>query len=303
MTSPTGPTTDPDRPAPPEPLACECGAALPPLWEPEWAYWSRPYECAPCRETRLQERREAETADALAAAGIPARWRALTLALTLRLGDQGREPWEAFRARLEAQPAPTLGITPWNATAARTCLTWRPDRPGPHTDGVILLAGPVGGGKSALALAAVGDAIRRDPTLGALFMPEPTLVEIMRLEASGARRRGILDRVASVQVLVLDELGSTERVSDWHRDAIEYVIGARYNAALPTLITTNLTLEAIAETYGDRVVSRLVESLGGTRRALPGFREVVGMDWRTDTPHTPIARPAPKSTPAAQEPA
>jgi hypothetical protein len=292
MTSTPGPT---DRPGPPAPLTCACGATVPPTWEDTWGSWWSPDQCAPCRDAWRRERQEAKIAEGLEAAQIPARWRDLSLERTMRLGDAGREPWPAFRERLEAQALPTMGITTWNATAARTVRAWRPEAPGPH--GVILLAGPVGGGKSALSLAGLGDAIRRDPDLDALFMPEPTLLEIMRLEASGARKRGMLARVSQVRALVLDELGSTERISDWHRDAIEFLIGTRYNAALPTLITTNLTLPELGELYGDRVLSRLVESLGGVRRQLPGFRELVGVDWRTDTPHPPTPKPSPpKST-------
>lgn len=295
MTSTTGQIAD--RPPAPPPRACACGVTIPPTWEDQWDWWTSPDECPACLEAWRARHREGKVAEALEAAQLPARWRGLTLERTLRQGDGGREPWAAFRARLDAQELPTLGITPWNAPAAKAVRTWRPEAPGAHPEGLVLLAGPVGGGKSALAMAALGDAIRRDPDLDALFMPEPTMLEIMRLEASGQRKRGIAARLASVRALVLDELGSSERVTDWHRDAIEYVIGTRYNACLPTVITTNLALDGegttIAGIYGDRVVSRLVESLGGTRRQLPGLRELVGYDWRTDAPHPAIPTPTP----------
>ena len=149
-----------------------------------------------------------------------------------------------------------------------------------------MLVGPVGGGKSALAMAALADAIRRDSSLDGYFLPEPILIEGLRLEVAGMRKRGLLARAATTRALVLDELGSTERVSDWHRDAVEFLLGSRYNAGAPTLITSNLNLEQIKAKYGDRVQSRLVEMLGGTRKKLPGLRELAGVDWRTDIKHS-----------------
>ncbi len=281
--------TPTEVPPPPADLPCACGASVPARWEHAWSGWARPHECEDCVAAWRAGQREGQIAQALEAAQLPPRGHGLSLERTLRQGDGGREPWDRFRDRLDAADLPTLGITRWNAGAAKALRAWRPELPGAQPEGLVVLAGPVGGGKSALAMAALSDAIRRDPGLDALFMPEPTMLEMLRLEASGAQKRGISRRLATVRALVLDELGSSERVTDWQRDAIEFVVGARYNYCLPTIITTNLALDGegttIAGIYGDRVVSRLIEFMGGMRAKLPGLQELIGVDWRTDAPH------------------
>lgn len=262
---------------------CACGADMPEQWDPDWNQWRQPWQCAPCAAAAETRRREEEIAAALHASEIPERWQALSLSVYLQ--QRKDEPWDDFRNRLDDCPSPTLGITSWNKPAARLVRAWSPEAPGSQPGGHLMLVGPVGGGKSVLAIAGLADAIRRDSSLDGYFLPEPFLIEGLRLEVAGMRKRGLLARAATVRALVLDELGSTERVSDWHRDAIEFLLGARYNAGAPTLITSNLNLEQIKIKYGDRVQSRLVEMLGGTRKKLPGLRELTGVDWRTDMHH------------------
>jgi len=58
--------------------------------------------------------------------------------------------------------------------------------------------------------------------------------------------------------LFLDDLG-VERPTEYNADVLTRLLYARYTRNLPTWITTNLTTAAIAERYGDRILSRLVE--------------------------------------------
>ena len=58
------------------------------------------------------------------------------------------------------------------------------------------------------------------------------------------------------QVLCLDDLG-TEKVTEFTLQDFYLILAEREQWQLPTLITTNLTLEQISESLGDRIASRI----------------------------------------------
>ena len=68
----------------------------------------------------------------------------------------------------------------------------------------------------------------------------------------------MLKKYANVGLLVLDDLGA-EKTSDWSRQVFYLLLDRRYREMKQTIITTNLSLEQIAETFDDRVASRLCE--------------------------------------------
>lgn len=61
-------------------------------------------------------------------------------------------------------------------------------------------------------------------------------------------------------MIVLDDLGR-ERPGDWATESVNLLLCQRYNDASKTIITTNLSLSAISELYGDRVASRINGSI------------------------------------------
>jgi len=137
-----------------------------------------------------------------------------------------------------------------------------------------------------------------------IYMAETDLYERLAMERANRTGRRYLELLARAQVLVLDDLGTTETLQPWHRDAIEHLVSMRYNEARPLVITSNLRLASddpkeltIASLYGDRVHSRLVDMLGGRRRGMPGYLELLGFDWRTDTRHVGEAQPLPPEAP------
>ena len=89
----------------------------------------------------------------------------------------------------------------------------------------------------------------------------------------------VVKRYAGADVLVIDDLGA-ERVTDWTKQVFYALLNRRYaghdrtvsNGVGLTLITTNLSLPAIAENFGDRVASRIV----GMCRVVP----MTGADYR-----------------------
>ncbi len=72
-------------------------------------------------------------------------------------------------------------------------------------------------------------------------------------------------------LLILDDLGA-EKMTDWVAETFYLILNKRYNEMLPTIITSNLPVSALAEKVGDRVASRIVEMCdivelkGGDRR-------------------------------------
>lgn len=68
----------------------------------------------------------------------------------------------------------------------------------------------------------------------------------------------LLETMIKAPVLFLDDLGA-EKASDWVKEQLYIVINERYNWVRPVLLTTNLTVKEIADNYGDRFASRVVE--------------------------------------------
>jgi DNA replication protein DnaC len=81
--------------------------------------------------------------------------------------------------------------------------------------------------------------------------------EPLRRNGSGTPGEAdVLDEMAGVSLLALDDLG-TENPTPWARDRLYTLINRRYLAQRPTIVTTNLSLEKLADRLGERTVSRL----------------------------------------------
>ncbi|HBT98290.1 MAG TPA: DNA replication protein DnaC, partial [Sulfurihydrogenibium sp.] len=79
--------------------------------------------------------------------------------------------------------------------------------------------------------------------------------------------RYLLDSVIKAPILVLDDLAS-ERLTDWAKDILHYIIISRYNDKLPVIITSNISLDeedeieivdSIESKFGKGIASRLNE--------------------------------------------
>lgn len=74
-------------------------------------------------------------------------------------------------------------------------------------------------------------------------------------------------------VLIIDDLGA-EKVSEWVKETLHRIIDKRYREVLPTIVTSNNSLDELSERVGDRIPSRLAEmcdvvELKGEDRRLP----------------------------------
>ncbi|MGQ9888232.1 MAG: ATP-binding protein [Aggregatilineales bacterium] len=129
-------------------------------------------------------------------------------------------------------------------------------------DGWLLLTGGYGCGKTHLA-AAVGNA-RLDWGDHVLFVTAPDLLDHLRSTFgpnSEVAYDQMFDRIRGAQLLIIDDLGA-ENPSQWAQEKLFQLLNHRYSYRLPTVITTNVELDALdarirSRLADDRVVRRI----------------------------------------------
>lgn len=145
--------------------------------------------------------------------------------------------------------------------------------------GVVLL-GPVGTGKTFLALHALNALVRLHGKR-CMYLQEQVLFDAWRMTHSKevVERdwgRAVIERARSVDWVLLDDLGQARRSTPGAVDILEQVIMWRYDAGLPVIVTSNQREEQVCETRGSRVWSRIMGLTGGN------VIELLGDDWRRE---------------------
>jgi len=77
-----------------------------------------------------------------------------------------------------------------------------------------------------------------------------------RFGNGGAEATNDLDRYASADLLIIDDLG-TEVANQFSSSCLYDIINTRMNCHRSTIISTNLTKEDIQKRYWDRIASRI----------------------------------------------
>lgn len=111
--------------------------------------------------------------------------------------------------------------------------------------GWLVLIGGYGCGKTHLAAAIANE--RTAHNHPALFVSVPDLLDHLRATYSPASTVSYDERfemVRTASLLILDDLG-TENATPWAGEKLYQILNHRYNAQLPTVITTNHHLEEI----------------------------------------------------------
>ncbi len=122
--------------------------------------------------------------------------------------------------------------------------------------GWLLLKGGYGSGKTHLAAAIANDRLERGAP--ALFAVVPDLLDHLRATFAPSSRVTYDDRFETIRTtsfLILDDFG-TQSTTAWAQEKMFQLLNHRYNAQLPTIITTNRELEEI----DPRLRSRLADS-------------------------------------------
>jgi len=118
--------------------------------------------------------------------------------------------------------------------------------------------GPVGTGKTTLAMLVSKAALKAGRSVAIYSLPR-LLNEIRRSFDTGGSHVNLLDRLAGVDLLHIDDVGA-ERKTDWVLEELYSIVNGRYEDQRSIVITTNiLDREALCEQVGERTVSRLTE--------------------------------------------
>jgi DNA replication protein DnaC len=141
--------------------------------------------------------------------------------------------------------------------------------------GWLVFKGGYGCGKTHLAAAIANYRLAMGHPV--LFINTPDLLDHLRAAYAPNATSGYderFDQVRNARLLILDDLG-TQSNSEWAQEKLYQIFNYRYNAHLPTVITTNLELEAIEIRIRSRMVDpSLVQVI---HIAAPDFRRA-GVD-------------------------
>jgi DNA replication protein DnaC len=149
-------------------------------------------------------------------------------------------------------------INQHNSGVSGRCLEYAERFVAGETTGGLIILGPCGVGKSHLAVAIL-------KKTGGFMVNEARLLEDIRAEYARdwEKAKGYMARCLTEPLVVLDDFASENRkegTMTWLRDIMYRVTNERYEEKLPTIVTTNTTLEEFKARTGGRVVSRLMSS-------------------------------------------
>lgn len=226
-----------DRQRIPPPGKCtQCDGIIAPRWqEKPFGHWrqTNDSDCLVCVSSDERNAMQARVDAAVQRARVPNSLRHLTLA--------------------------DLPVDRTSGTLGSACKEWDEHR-------WLVASGGVGTGKTTWLTATLLDALRRNPKLKGLWTSEQRLYRKAQLhgEARHSGRERVVQEAIDADLLMLDDLGAARReLTEWQGGAMRDLLMERHLEGRATLVSTNLTVEAIEQRYGDHVASRMIEASGG----------------------------------------
>jgi DNA replication protein DnaC len=123
----------------------------------------------------------------------------------------------------------------------------------------LRMQGPVGCGKSHLAVAILREVIKK--AYSGLYYNSPDLMRDLRATIdrnSETTEDSLLEEVTSTDLLVFDDIGA-EKMTEYVLDRFYLIVNERYEMCKPIIVTTNLSLEDMEARLGKRITSRIIE--------------------------------------------
>lgn len=186
----------------------------------------------------------------------------------------------------------TFEITEHNRQAAIVCQRYadsfdkllpKRGQPEPGRNG-LFICGPKGTGKTHLAAAIANQLIHKGTPVICM-----TMIDLLqRIKRTFARYDGIVDEgdvlsiYKTVPLLVIDDMGK-EPPTEWAVSTIYNIINGRYEAYMPTIITTNYDDKALVERMtpqatrdsitAEATIDRLMEMCKGIVLTGPSWRQ------------------------------
>ena len=153
----------------------------------------------------------------------------------------------------------------------------------PAVDRGLLFIGPVGVGKTHLAVAILKGLIDKGvPCLFSEFGALLKQIQDSYNPISKTSEMRVLAPIYQAEVLVLDELGGTVS-TDWVRDTMYQIINKRYNDEKLTIFTTNYRDEARIDVPTDTVQTRTYSTKNNSERLreMKTLEELIGSRLRS----------------------
>ncbi len=132
----------------------------------------------------------------------------------------------------------------------------------PKEETGLFLSGTFGIGKTYLLACVANELSRRGISVILAYFPD-LVREIKNNMTNGERLEEIINRLKTIDVLMLDDLGS-ENLSSWLRDEIlGPILNYRYEAHKPVCISSNLSIEELSEHFSK--TSDSIDTVKGAR--------------------------------------
>lgn len=120
----------------------------------------------------------------------------------------------------------------------------------------LYLSGNPGSGKTYFSVCLLKELIESQKHPWIIYTRSYEIDDELLVAVDERRELSVLQKYHEVPILFIDDLG-VERVSDRIMRQYYSIIDTRINNFLPTVFTSNIPIEGIYKTLGDRIASRL----------------------------------------------